>query len=55
MTRTFVSTALILNADRDFYQAVAAEKDLLAGRLTADETEALKGISMKTRSRSGTG
>lgn len=40
---TFVSTALILNADRDFYQAVTAEKDLLAGGLTADEKEALKG------------
>jgi methyl-accepting chemotaxis protein len=40
---TFVSTALILNADRDFYQAVAAEKDLLAGGLSMDQKEVLKG------------
>ncbi len=38
----FVSTALILNADRDFYQAAVAEKELyLNDELTAEERETL--------------
>jgi methyl-accepting chemotaxis protein len=37
---TYISTALILNADRDFYQAAVAEKDLLTGELTTSEKEA---------------
>ncbi|QHQ60224.1 hypothetical protein Ana3638_05070 [Anaerocolumna sedimenticola] len=39
----FVSTALILNADRDFYQASLSEKELLLGgdSLTPDKKETL--------------
>ncbi len=38
---TFVSTSLILNADRDFYQSAVAEKDLLNSTLDADMKTAL--------------
>lgn len=38
----YVSTALILNADRDFYQAVIAENSLISGKFMAEKTASLK-------------
>lgn len=37
----FISTASILNADRDFYQAAIAEKELLSVQLTSGDKEKL--------------